>query len=115
MGSWSDAIKEETMNEYQQGDLSGQMLEHSETNTRYSGAMVPVCTLLYWTTVAWKGKYGKLFEGLSRVLQLEYLNLEGYSRLQAIDISKARVAAPVGPGLGGEESKKGGLLGWLRR
>lgn len=110
--NYVDVAKKRLMYEHQQLDDIGQMLSHSETNTRLNQELVQLSTILYYQRLAFKRNWSKLLNELDLILQQYYLNLEGYSRIQAIDMARAQQG--VIPPQQQPETKKKGLLGLFK-
>lgn len=110
-----DTAKQALLYEFQQPDTLGAMLEQSPTNTLTNIKMSQVCLCLTMAQRAWRGKYKTLFGDLDQDLQRHLLSLEGYARLQAIEIHKAAPSGIPGFGPPDDKNKKGGLLGLIGR
>lgn len=106
-----DRAVEKRLMEYRRGGSGAElMLEQSDTNTRINEEMVKILLLEEWTKRTWKGRYQYILEEIGEVVQRLYLNLEGYARVQAIDMLKA---SSVTSDVLRDEKKHKGLIGML--
>jgi len=100
--------RERLYDEYQQGDDVSAMLEQSPTNSRVNEGMARVCTVLDAVSDNWRGSWHNLFGDFTVALQRHYLNMEGFSRVQAIEMCGAHAMSEK---FIEEKKAKGGLLG----
>ena len=103
-----DQAKRELLYEFQQGGDVGCMLEQSATNSRVNVAMARWCLVAQRVSESWRGKYAKFFDKMIEDLQRHYLSLEGYGRVQAIDMKAAHT---ITENALKEKKEKGGILG----
>ena len=106
-----DLAVDEVMHEYQQGDNVGQMLDESDTNTRYNEALARVQSLMEWQQSCWHGKWSQFWSVWLVSLRRKFLNIDGYARVQAIEMCQARTMTDQA--LFKQQSEKKGLLGGL--
>lgn len=110
-----DTAKQALLYEFQQPDTLGAMLDQSPTNTRTNIQMSRVCLCIGMTRITWRGNWATLFGDLDQALQRHLLSLDGYARLQAIEMHKSTPSGIPGFGPPDEKKKKGGLLGLIGR
>lgn len=92
------------------GDIE-RMLERGPQNSRVNEAMARWIVAVRMITLNWRGKYFRLFDRVFEELQDMYLDMEGYSRKQAIELRAAEASAMAQQQEQAE--KRGGLLGLL--
>lgn len=110
-GKFRDDMVERRLYEYRKGGSGADlMLEQSETNTRVNSAMVKLLILEEYTKRVWRGEYRFILEDIGELVQRLYLGLDGYARVQAIEMLKAQ--SVTGEVLR-EDRKRKGLLGIL--
>lgn len=109
-GTFGESMKQQLMYTRQNADAIRSMLEQSPTNSRVSARMARICTAIDDVTSHWRGKYKNFFGDYTTTLQRQFMNVDGYARVQAIEI--ARSQSVTGEVLK-EENKRGGLMGWL--
>lgn len=108
-----DTAKQAVLYEFQQGDSVGSMLDQSPTNSRTNVGMSRICLCVSMSRLCWRGKWATLFGDFDTALQRHLLSLEGYARLQAIEMHKNDASGIPGFGTPDEKKKRGGLLGLL--
>lgn len=104
--------RERLYDEYQQGGDVSAMLEQSPTNSRVNEAMARWCMIGSQVSKNWRGKYKNLFGSMFDDIQRHFLNMEGYARVQAIDMCAAHTITEKALL---EKKEKGGLLGIFNR
>jgi len=104
-----DLAKEQTLYEFNEGGDVELMLERGPVNSRVNQDMARWCVAVEGVVANWDGPYQNLID-VSGSLQEMMLNLEGYSRLQAIEMKSRATLADMNAA---EQQKKGGLLGLL--
>lgn len=110
-GSYGETMKQHLMHERQNSDAIRSMLEQSPTNSRVTERMARVCTAVDDVTSHWRGHYQNLFGNFTTTLQRHFMNVQGYARVQAIEIAQAQ--SVTGEAIRDENKKRGGLMGWL--
>lgn len=107
-----DQAKEQYLYEGESGGDIGLMLEQTATNSRVNEKMARWIISVTMVVSGWRGNYQNLFGDFGTDIQRLYLNMEGYSRKQAIELAGAS-RPTMGGGMVGEEKKAGlaGLLG----
>lgn len=111
--SWPELAKQFTLWESQRGGNVELMLQRTKTNSRVNEQMAKWVVSVQGITGNWHGKYKDLWGDIFGKVQDQYLNLDAFSRNQAIELAAAvaKANAPAAPG--GEEHRRGGLLGLL--
>ena len=107
---FGEQAKRQLLYEFQGGDDVGHMLEQGATNSRVNESMTRFCLVAQRVNEVWRGKYKDMFAKMVEDLQRHYLNLEGYSRVQAIDM---RAAHTITEKALLEKKEKGGIIGLL--
>ena len=100
--------RERLYDEYQQGNDIESMLQQSPTNSRVNQGMSRVVVLLDFLSGNFRGSWNSLFGNITTDLQRHYLNMEGYSRVQAIEMCRAHTMTTK---FMDEKKEKGGILG----
>ena len=108
-GKFVDLAKEQVLYEFNEGGDVERMLTMGDVNSRVNEAMARWCVAVGGVVANWQGPYQNLIN-VSSDLQKMMLNLEGYSRLQAIEMKSRATLADMNAA---EQQKKGGLLGLL--
>jgi hypothetical protein len=108
--SYGETMKQHLLHERQNADAIRSMLEQSPTNSRVTARMARVCTAVDDVTSHWRGGYQNLFGNYTTTIQRYYMNVDGYARVQAIEIAQAQ--SVTGEALK-EERKRGGVMGWI--
>ena len=103
-----DKAKRELMYEYEAGGDVECMLEQTDTNSRVNEQMARWCLLVKFISGNWKGGYKGMFDDMVVGLQRHYLNMDGYSRVQAIEMCQAHTITDKNLS---EKREKGGILG----
>lgn len=111
--NWGDLAKSFVLWESQRGGNVELMLQRTRTNSRVNEQMAKWIISLHGITGNWKGKYKDLWGDVYDQVQEQYMNLDAFSRNQAIELAAAVAKASAPPGSGGDEQKRGGLLGML--
>ena len=104
-----DQAKRELMYEYEAGGDVESMLQQNDTNSRVNESMARWCLLLKFVSGNWRGNYKVLFDGIIEGVQRHYLNMDGYSRVQAIEMCQAHTVTEKG--LNEKSKEKGGIVG----
>lgn len=108
--TYGEQMKQRLMYERQSGDAIRAMLEQNSTNTRVNSDLAKVCAIFDDITSRWRGKWKNLMGDYTTILQRNYMALDGYARVQAIEIAQS--SSITGEALS-EKKKRGGLIGWL--
>jgi hypothetical protein len=103
-----------TLNDYQEAGDVRQMLDQSETNSRVNQEMARWCLIARMFEGHWRGSWRHFFGSMVPDMQRLNLNMEGYARVQAIDMCAAHTTTEQALANSGKE-KKGGLLGLFGR
>lgn len=106
-----DLAVDEVMHEYQQGSDVGQMLDESETNTRYNQELARVQSYMEWNESCWRNRWSMFWEPWLAPLRRKNLNIDGYARVQAIEMCSAKTMTDQA--LFKKQAEKKGLLGGL--
>lgn len=109
MQTFRDRAVQSLLYEHDNSDAVRAMLEQSPTNSRVNQAMAWWCVICDQVCGNWKGAWKNLFGDMVTSIQKHQLNLEGYSRVQAINMSASRTVTEQG--LQQQQGKKGGILG----
>ena len=107
---FSERAKNQLLYEYQEGSEVGQMLEQSETNSRTNQEMSRFVFFCKGFGNGWKGNWSKVFDNVVIDIQRLYLSLDGYARVQAIDMQSAHTITEQQLQQKAEK-KRGGILG----
>jgi hypothetical protein len=108
--TFRDQAVNQLMYTHQQGGDVGLMLDQTPTNSRVNPKMAQFCLILHHTSYLWRGNYKTLFGDIEDQIQRHYLNMEGYSRVQAIDMSAAHSVTQEALQA---KQKRGGILGMI--
>ena len=100
--------RERLYDEYQGGDNVSAMLDQSPTNSRNNEGMARVGTVLDGIFGSWRGNWHNLLGDFTTVLERKYLNMEGFARVQAIEMCGAHTMSEK---FVEEKKSRGGLLG----
>lgn len=104
-----DRAKQELFYEYEGGnDNVRLMVSQSAANSRVNEQMARWEMSVLAITSSWHGKWQNMFEPIMQQLETHFLNLNGYSRVQAIEMAGQ---ASVGQREVIEPKERGGLLG----
>lgn len=109
-GTYRDRAVQQLLYDHSQGDEIRAMLEQSATNSRVNQQMAWWCVLCEQVCGSWAGNWRNLFGEMATSLQKHLLQLEGYARVQAIDMAMSRTTTEKQLL---QQEKKGGLLGLL--
>jgi hypothetical protein len=111
-----EAVKQTLYQDYEelQANNVSQMLDQSETNSRVNQEMARWCLIARMVEGNWKGSWSHFFGSMVADMQRLNLNMDGYSRVQAIDMCAAHTTTEQALANSGKE-KRGGLLGLLGR
>jgi hypothetical protein len=103
------AVQQETMYDYAQSDAIRSMLEQSPTNSRVNMEMARVCAISETYSEHWEGGWKGFTKELSAIFQRHYLQMDGFARVQAIDMAKAHSSTEQALGRS-EQEQEGGLF-----
>lgn len=107
--SWADRAKEGLLYEYDHShDDVALMLTRTPTNTRVNQDMGRFILSVREVSDCWKGSWRSCFSQLADGLETMYLGLNGYARVQAIEM-RGKSAIAEREVL--EPKERGGILG----
>lgn len=107
-GKFVDRAKEEVLYEFSEGGDVERMLSFGPVNSRVNEGMAVWCVAGGRVTGTWRGKYHNLLGDVGEDLQKMLLCLNGYSRLQALEM---RGRQTIDEYQAAQEKQKSGLLG----
>ena len=108
--TFQEQAKRQLLNEYQEASDVGSMLDQSPTNSRNNQEMGRACYAMMNHQRGWKANWNHFFDGAIEDLQRLYLNLDGYSSVQAIEMQQAHTVTEKNLEQKAEK-KKGGIFG----
>ena len=107
-GKFVDKAKEQVLYEFNEGGDVERMLTIGPVNSRVNEDMARWCLAVAGVTSTWEGKYHNLLGDINDDLQKMQLNLNAFSRGQALEMRGRQTIAEF---QAGEQQKRGGLLG----
>lgn len=106
--SFREQAIQQQLYEFQEGGDVERMLEMGPVNSRVNTEMAWWCLAVAGVASNWTGKYRNLFGCIENDLQRMMLVLDGYSRMQALEMRGRQTIAEY---QASQEKAKGGLLG----
>ena len=111
MDKFVEKAKDEVLYSYEGGsDDVRMMLSRGEANSRSNMEMGRFAMAVGGITSNWKGKWKDMFAELENILESKYMILNGYSRVQAIEM---RGQSSIAGREVLEKKERGGLLGLI--
>lgn len=113
LDNWADLAKQYYLYEGRSGGGVELMLQRTKTNSRVNEAMARWVIAVRNLAKCWQGPYKTLFDDTFEELQDHYLNMDAFSRRQAIELAVAIAKANATPAGPVEQEKKHGLRGLI--